>query len=163
MGSGLVGEAARNQQVITLRDIPEHYLPITSGLGEVTPAQIIAAPCVYQDHVVGVMELATLYPFTTKQIQFITSALEPIASALDTSKIRSRIDELLIESQQQAEELKTQEEEQRKSHLEFTQRETALKHKAQQLEEQQTELEAIAAEIKRNQAASGVVEASDDN
>ena len=91
IGSGLVGEAARTRQVITLRDIPEHYLPITSGLGEITPAQIIAAPFVYQGHVVGVIELATLQPFTTAQIQFIASALEPIASTLDSFKIRNLI------------------------------------------------------------------------
>ena len=163
-GSGLVGEAALDQQVITLRDIPEHYLPITSGLGEVPPAQIVAVPCLYENHVVGVMELASMEPFTTAQTQFLTSAMESIASALNTAQIRGAIDELLIETQQQAEELRAQEEEQLRGSIELDQREAALRHKEQQLQEQRSKLEAIATEMKGYNAASqGKVEASDDD
>ncbi len=153
-GSGLVGEAARDRQVITLRDIPDNYLPITSGLGEATPAQILASPCTYQEQVMGVMELASLEPFTASQIQFLTSAMESIASALNTARIRTKIDTLLIETQQQAEELRAQEEEQRKVYLELDRREEDLQHMEQRLQNQQTRLDAIAAELKKNTAVS---------
>ena len=163
-GSGLVGEAAQDQQVITLRDIPEHYLPITSGLGEVVPAQIVAVPCTYQDHTIGVMELASLQPFSPMQIQFLMSVMEPIASALDTALIRARIDELLIETQQQAEELQSQEEEQRKGNIELDQREAALRQQEQQLQEQKINLETRIAEMVDNNAASqDIGEAPDDD
>jgi hypothetical protein len=157
-----VGEAARDQQVITLRDIPENYLPITSGLGEVTPAQIVAVPCTYQDRVVGVMELASMEPFTTAQIQFLTSAMESIANSLNTAKIRARIDELLIETQQQTEELQAQEEELRRGNIELDQREVILLHKEQQLQKLQSKLEAMTAEMKDiNAAPLDITEASD--
>jgi len=163
-GSGLVGEAARNRQVITLRYIPDNYLPITSGLGEMTPAQILAAPCTYQEQVVGVMELASLEPLTASQIQFLTSAMESIASALNTAQIRGKIDTLLIETQQQAEELQAQEEEQRKVYLELDRREADLQHIEQRLQEQQTRLDAMTAELKKNTAVSlDKMGASDDD
>jgi putative methionine-R-sulfoxide reductase with GAF domain len=150
IGSGLVGEAARDRQAISLRDIPEHYLPITSGLGEETPAQILAIPCIYQEQVVGVMELASLEPFTPAQIQFLTSATESIASALQTAQIRYRVDALLVETQQQAEELRTQEEAQRKTNFELDQREAELQLIEQQLTEQQSKLDAMTTHYKES-------------
>jgi putative methionine-R-sulfoxide reductase with GAF domain len=107
-GSGLVGEAAQSQQIVSLRDIPEHFLPITSGLGEITPGQIIAVPCTFENQVIAVIELASMQPFTSAQTQFLTSAMEPIASALETAQIRAQISTLLVDTQQQSKELQWQ-------------------------------------------------------
>lgn len=164
LGSGLVGEAARERQVISMRDIPDNYLPITSGLGEATPAQILAVPCIYQEQVVGVMELASLEPFSIAQIQFITASMEFIASALHTAQIRTRIDALLIETQHRTDELLIQKEEQQQINLALDRRETDLQRREKRLLEQQIKLDAMTAESKGKGAAmQGKMEAPDDD
>lgn len=147
LGSGLVGEAARKRQIITLRDIPDNYLPITSGLGETTPAQIIAVPCIYQEEVVGVMELASLHPFTPEQIQYISSTVESIASALHSAHNQTRVNAILAKTLQQAEVLQAQKEEQHRIAVELDQREEALRYKEQQLQLQKTKLDTLTAGI----------------
>lgn len=99
IGSGLVGEAARSQKAVTLRDIPDNYLSITSGLGESKADQIIAIPCFYQNQVIGVLELAALEPFTGDQLQFLTSASKTLASGIYTAQILEENKTLLEEIQ----------------------------------------------------------------
>ncbi len=162
LGSGLVGEAAREQQVITMRDIPDNYLPITSGLGEAKPAQIIAVPCIYQEHVIGVMELASLEPFTAAQIQFITASMEFIASALNGAQIRVIIDALLIDTRQQTEELLIQKQEHQQAASELEQREADLLRREKLFIEQKNRLDAMTAGSKgKDSAMQGKIEAPD--
>ncbi|TFG66088.1 MAG: GAF domain-containing protein, partial [Anaerolineales bacterium] len=162
LGSGLVGEAAKERKVITMRDIPDNYLSITSGLGEATPAQIVAVPCIYQEQVIGVMELASLEPFTTAQIHFITASMEFIASALNAAQIRTIIDALLIDTRHQTEDLLIQKEEQQQAVSELKQREADLLGREKRLREQQTKLDAKTAASKGSgSAVQGKMEASD--
>ncbi|MDF1512424.1 MAG: GAF domain-containing protein [Anaerolineae bacterium] len=128
IGSGLVGEAAHDKQTMSLRDIPENYLPVTSGLGEIAPAQILAVPCLYQNQVVGVLELASLVPFSNMQIQFITTAAEMIASACYSTR---------NQTQQQANDLQREKEELLLARADLTRREDTLLRKEQAFQAQQ--------------------------
>ena len=55
-----IGQAAVEAKPILVEDVPEDYIKVTSGLGEATPRNIIVLPVVFEEQVLGVIELASL-------------------------------------------------------------------------------------------------------
>jgi len=119
-GEGLVGQAYLEKDIIFLTDIPSNYTAITSGLGQASPNSILIVPLIYNEQVVGVMELASFHIFKQFQIEFIKKLLESLASTLISAHVSERTKLLLAESQQRAEELRAQEEEMRQNMEEFS-------------------------------------------
>jgi hypothetical protein len=58
-GEGLAGQAAENGQPIVLYDIPEHYMPVVSGLGNAQPRFLILLPLLADKQCLAVLEMAT--------------------------------------------------------------------------------------------------------
>ena len=110
-GEALLGQAALEQQVMLVRDVPSGYLTVASALGSTAPQQILIAPFMYAGRTIGVVEIGVLHEFTVLQLEFFGSAMESIAIAFNTAAARARMDELLQQTQRQAEELQAQEEE----------------------------------------------------
>lgn len=110
LGEGLVGQAAQEQRLILMPDIPTAQFAVASGLGETPPRHLLVAPFLYAGQVSGVLELGALAAFTPAQVQFVEQSLEAIAVAFNTAQNRVRISALLDEMQQQATELHAQEE-----------------------------------------------------
>ncbi len=111
LGEGLIGQAAQGNAPAILQEIPADTMQITSGLGQSKPRQLLIAPLEISGRIIGVLELATLSQFTPEHQAFITRSAESIAIAVQTAQTRERIAALLLGSQRQAEELRTQEEE----------------------------------------------------
>jgi CHASE3 domain sensor protein len=130
-GEGLIGQAYLEKDIIFLTDIPSNYVAITSGLGQAAPNSILIVPLIYNEQVVGILELASFRIFEEFQIQFIRKLLESLASTLISAHVSERTKLLLIESQQRAEELRAQEEEMRQNmeELSATQEEMHRKEK----------------------------------
>ncbi len=59
LGEGLVGQAALEKKPIMVKNAPDDYIQITSGLGEAAPANIIVLPVLFEDEVMAVIELAS--------------------------------------------------------------------------------------------------------
>lgn len=127
LGEGLVGQAAMDGEVLHLEDIPSTTLVISTGLVDVKPRQIIAAPFSANGQVVGVLELVTLSTFTQHHFKLLERISEGIGVAFRTAQTRQRLAELLMESQQQAEELQAQEEELRAANEELHAQAESLK------------------------------------
>jgi methyl-accepting chemotaxis protein len=119
LGEGFVGQAAMDGEVFYLEDIPSDALVISTGLVEVKPRQMIAAPFFANGQVVGVLELATLSAFKQHHFELLQRVSEGIGIAFRTTQTRQRLADLLMESQQQAEELLAQEEELRAANEEL--------------------------------------------
>ena len=94
-----------------LTDTPNGRLTIRSGFSENIPNHIIVLPFVYEEQVIGVIEMGALSQFNQSKLDFMQNALVNIAIAFNTAKARARIDELLLRTQDQAEELQAQGEE----------------------------------------------------
>lgn len=108
---GLIGACAFEKESIFMTDIPDRYVSITSGLGDANPRCLFIVPLVVDDHVLGVIEIASfkiLKPFETR---FVENLSQAIASTIKNVKVNSRTAELLDQSRQQAEQLRVQEEE----------------------------------------------------
>jgi methyl-accepting chemotaxis protein len=119
LGDGLVGQAAADGKVIYWDVIPPDALVISTGLVNIKPRQLAAAPFFMNEKVVGVLELATLSTFTPAHLELWNRISESLGTAFVTVQTRQRLAELLMESQQQAEELQAQEEELRAANEEL--------------------------------------------
>lgn len=127
IGEGLVGRVAYEEKTIYLKEIPENYVKITSGLGTSNPRTLLLVPVKLEDKVNGVIELVSFKELEPYQISFVEKVGETIASFIASIKINEKTAMLLSDSQHKSEELAAQEEEMRQNmeELQATQEEAA--------------------------------------
>jgi signal transduction histidine kinase/CheY-like chemotaxis protein/CHASE3 domain sensor protein len=141
LGEGLTGQAAKENQAVHLRDLPEDYLRVTSAVGRTKPRELVIAPASVDGTVHAVAELGFLHTVDPIELEVLDRVSEAIAIAIRSARDRSRLEELLEETQRQAEELQAQQEELRVSNEELEQQGRTLQVSQTQLENQQAELE----------------------
>jgi CheY-like chemotaxis protein len=140
-GDGLLGQAARDNRPLRVENVPEHYLPVTSALGQGAPREILIAPATADGTVHAMVELGFLRTLHPEDLELLNRISESLGVAIRASKDRTRLEELLEETQRQGEELQTQQEELRVSNEELEVQSRSLKESQAQLESQQAELE----------------------
>ena len=119
IGEGLVGQCAFEKERILLKNVPQGYVKINSGLGKAKPANLIILPVLFESDVKAVIELASLDTFSETHLDFLSQLTESIGIVLNTIETNSRTEELLTQSQSLAGELKTQQEELRRTNDEL--------------------------------------------
>lgn len=75
-GQGLLGQIWQEGEIVYLREIPENYAFITSGLGESIPKSLLIVPFKNNQQVLGVLELASFQEIPLHQIHFIEKVAE---------------------------------------------------------------------------------------
>src|SRR5258708_6304920 len=140
VGEGLVGQCAQEKERILLTNVPQGYIKVNSGLGKAKPANLIILPVLFENNVKAVIELASLDSFSETHLDFLGQLTESIGIVLNTIETNSRTEELLTQSQSLAGELKTQQEELRRTNDE-------LQDKALLLVKQKNEVEAKNKEV----------------
>ncbi|MCU7847197.1 MAG: response regulator [Candidatus Thiodiazotropha sp. (ex Lucinoma kastoroae)] len=140
-GEGLVGQAALDQQIQVLTDIPDDYLAIGSGLGETVPKTIVVVPLIWNNRVVALLEFGAITPFSAQLEQLIEQVGPAIAIAVQTALSRERTQWLLSQTQIQTEELQAREEDLRNTNIQLEQQARDLKHSEEALYASQAELE----------------------
>jgi CheY-like chemotaxis protein/CHASE3 domain sensor protein len=146
-GDGLAGQAAKDNRPLRVRDVPRDYLPVSSATGRAAPAELLIAPASIDGRVYAVLELGFFGEVSTAKEQLLDRASEAIGTAVRAARDRSRLEELLQETQQQAEELQAREEELRVNNEELEEQGRTLRESGAQLESQQAELEQINAQL----------------
>ena len=146
-GDGLVGQAAKDKRALRVRDVPDGYLPISSGIGKGTPNELVVIPASIDGVVQAVLELGFFGATDADQRELLSRVSESIAVAVRAAKDRERLEELLQETQQQAEELQAGAEELRVSNEELEEQGRALRESQAHLEVQQSELEQINSQL----------------
>lgn len=128
-GNDLVGQCFVEGQKIYLLEIPEDYVHITSGLGGASPNALLMVPLKVNDQIYGVIELASFRPYEEFEVELVEKLAESIASTISNVRVNETTRILLERTQQQAEEMKSQEEEIRQNmeELEATQEEMRRK------------------------------------
>lgn len=114
-GDGLIGTVALEMNTIYLKEIPEDYIEIESGLGEANPKSLLIVPLKFEEEVLGVVEIASFKEFKEFEITFVEELAQSIASTLLTAKINAKTEHLLEESEKKSEELAAQEIEMRQN------------------------------------------------
>ncbi|MCK7626102.1 HAMP domain-containing protein [Streptomyces sp. RS10V-4] len=146
-GETLIGTAAEEGRTILVENVPSGYLKIASGLGEAPPANVIVLPVLFEDKVLGVIELASFQPFTQIQKDFLNQIAEMIATSVNTISVNTKTEVLLKQSQELTEQLRERsaELESRQKALELSNSE--LEEKAEQLRAQNRDIEVKNTEI----------------
>ena len=140
-GDGLAGQALKENRVLTVHDVPANYLPVASSLGHANPTQLLIAPANDSRVVHAVIELGFFRTLQASDLELLRRGREAIGIAVRSSKDRTRLEELLEETQRQSEELQTQQEELRVANEELAEQSQVLKESQVRLESQQAELE----------------------
>jgi signal transduction histidine kinase/DNA-binding response OmpR family regulator/HAMP domain-containing protein len=158
-GEALVGQAALEKKPILITEPPEDYIHVASGLGEATPRNIIVLPVLFEEQVLGVMELASFRPFDETIQQFLDQLMETIGVVLSTIIANMRTEELLQQSQSltqelqsQSEELQSQQDELKRSNVELEEQAKSLKASEELLQTQQEELQQTNEELQEKAA-----------
>ncbi|MDB5968115.1 MAG: histidine kinase [Hydrocarboniphaga sp.] len=140
-GDGLLGQAAKSNQTLHVKDVPDGYLQVASSVGRSRSRELILAPASVHGVVQAVLELGFFRQVTAADRELLERVSESLGVAVRASKDRSRLEELLEETQRQAEELQARQEELRASNEELEEQGSALKQSQAQLQAQQAELE----------------------
>jgi CheY-like chemotaxis protein/CHASE3 domain sensor protein len=140
-GSGLAGQVVKDGRLLHLRDVPADYWPVASSVGAASARELVIAPAILDGTVLGVIELGFFRKVSAAELELLGRVSETLAISVRSARDRSRLEELLEESQRQTEELHAQQEELRVSNEELEERGRALTSSQAQLETQQAELE----------------------
>ena len=138
---GLVGQVAQSRRLLTLDQLPEDYLKVSSGLGSGAPLTVALLPTDNDGDVNGVIELGFLRPLTERDGEFLRQIASSVGASVEAARYRHRLQEILAETQQLNEELQVQQEELRTANEELEEQSQALKESQAHLETQQAELE----------------------
>ncbi len=138
---GLIGQCALEKQRILVTEVPEDYIKISSGLGEATPANIVALPILFENEVRAVIELASFQYFSDTHLAFLDQLTENIGIVLNTIEANMRTENLLKQSQSLAQELQAQQQELTETNKRLEQQAKTLQASEDLLTQQQEELQ----------------------
>ncbi|MGQ8336713.1 response regulator [Sunxiuqinia sp. A32] len=140
LNEGILGQVAFSKQLQRLNEIPGELYSTFSSTGEYRPKQIVVTPLMFNESLVGVLELSSLSEYTPFELEFLSQASEIIAIKLNSADSRIKTNELLQKTQDQASELQVQQEELRVANEELTEHTKILTENEKKLQVQQEEL-----------------------
>lgn len=141
LNEGLIGQAAREQKQISLRDITEEQIRITSSVLNAKPKHLLITPFLFEGKTLGVIEVGRLTDFSETEKEFINASMESIAISVNSAIARKQIQELLEETKVQSEELQMQQEELKQTNEELEEQTQNLKQQQEELQMTNEELE----------------------
>jgi transcriptional regulator with GAF, ATPase, and Fis domain len=114
-GEGLLGQAYLQGQTTMLTSLPNDCITITSGFGEATPTCLIIVPMKFNDEIEAMIELAGFHKWKDHEIEFLEKAGGFVASVINNVTTAQEMRNILAETQEQTERLRSQEEELRQN------------------------------------------------
>ena len=139
-GASLASQAAQENRLMVLDELPPGYMKVSSSLGETPPRALIIAPFYNHGKVKGVFEIAFLRPVELRDREFLGFIAQAVGAAMAAVLYRQRLQDSLEESQTLNEELQVQQEELRTANEELEEQSRALEESQSALENQQAEL-----------------------
>jgi signal transduction histidine kinase/HAMP domain-containing protein/CheY-like chemotaxis protein len=149
LGQSLIGQVARSKRSIVVANLPDGYVTISSGLGEAPPANLAVLPILFEDQVLGVIELASFTEFSPVQTDFLEQLTETLGVNFNTIIANARTDTLLDQSQRLTSELQVRSVELQNQQVELQRSNAELEDKAALLAAQNRDIETKNAEIEQ--------------
>jgi signal transduction histidine kinase/HAMP domain-containing protein/ActR/RegA family two-component response regulator len=141
LGEGVGGQAALDRKPILICDVPAGYITVGSGLGSASPASVAVLPIQFEDQVLGVLELASLYEFSDLHLTFFSRFVPTIGVTINAIMANSRTESLLAESQRLATQLQERSDELQRQQGELRRSNAELEEKAALLAQQNRAIE----------------------
>lgn len=85
-GEGLVGQAAKTGKVAHIKDVPEGYIEIFSGLGKSKPGELLILPLKDEKDIIAVGEIATFKPFSKTDVKAAEQVFGLFGAHITSSK-----------------------------------------------------------------------------
>lgn len=146
-GEGVIGQVAKEKKPLIFTTATEELIQVNIGPYTEKPGSFIVAPILFENQILGVLQLGSFQQFDEVKQQFLDMSLETIALAIHTARSRERVEQLLLKTQEQANELAEQKEELRQINEELEEQTKALRHSEENLQHQQEELRVINEEL----------------
>ncbi len=146
-GMGLLGQAAKERRILAVSDVPPGYLQVNSALGASEARSLLIVPAIEARQLRAVYELGFMRAPRALDLTLAERLQEPVGVAVRSAIDRARLEDLLEETQRQAEELQTQQEELRVSNEELEEHGRVLRESQARLENQHAELEQTNAQL----------------
>ncbi|MET9953274.1 HAMP domain-containing protein [Streptomyces sp. NPDC006339] len=140
-GEGLVGQAARDRRTLLVDPVPQGYATVSSAVGSAEPAALVVLPIVVEDQVLGAVELASLQPFGALQRDFLDRFVVSAGAVLSSLVANLRTDELLAQSRNLADELRSRTQELQARQRELQRSNAELQEQAALLAERNKDIE----------------------
>ena len=141
LGESLAGQAALERKRILIGNIPPGYLSVGSGLGAASPVSVVMLPILFEDQVLGVLELASLHRFKDVHLAFFDQFVPTIGVTINTIMANSRTEALLAESQRLATQLQERTDELQRQQAELRNSNAELEDKAALMAKQNRAIE----------------------
>ncbi|MEC4724818.1 response regulator [Shewanella sp. D64] len=151
IGEGLVGQCAKERKTILLTQVPSDYIQINSGLGQSTPLNVMVVPVLFEEELIGVIELASFKGFNDEQVEVIELISTNLGIVINNLRNQERTQTLLLETQRQSEELQSQQEELKSSNESLLEQTQLLKTSEEELKQQSEELKVSNEELEEKQ------------
>lgn len=140
-GEGIVGQCALEKKKISITDIPDDYVKISSGLGSRLPSALLAIPVTYENNIVGVFEFAAFREFTKHESTILEEVAINLGIIISNVISSEKTEDLLKKYQELAEQLKMQKEELRSTNDQLEEKARILKESEEELKAQSEELQ----------------------
>ncbi|MDF3029781.1 MAG: sensor histidine kinase/respose regulator [Moraxellaceae bacterium] len=152
-GEGLVGQAALERKQIVLAKVPDDYIVVSSGLGEVAPRHIVVTPILHDGELRGILEIGSLNEIGGVELEILQLSVEHIAVAINSALSRRQLSVMLQQTQEQAELLQKQQDDMRAINADLEAQAIALSASELRLQEQQDELKRANEELEEQTQA----------
>ncbi len=110
LGKGLIGQVGQDQERRVIADIEAHHLRVTGDLLDAPCSSLIYLPLLFEDTLVGVLELGKLGEFSDNELLLLDQIVPRLAINFHSVKSRQRLQKLLEETREQTLELERQKE-----------------------------------------------------
>ena len=152
MGEGLVGQCAKSGEGQILNHNIEEHLVISYATGEIKANNLAVYPVHHNGKLKGVIQIASLEPYTALDQEFISAVCPSIGVAINSARSHKKLQELLEENQVQTEELQSQHSELESLNSELEAYTQKLQASEEELKVQQEELMQINQELEERSA-----------
>ena len=136
-----MGQCAKEKKRILMTDVPADHVRISTGLGKFAPLSIIVLPILFEGSIRAVIELASFGQFSLIHQAFLDQLTESIGLVLNTIEANTLTENLLKQSQSQAQELQSRQEELRSSNEDLGRQASRLAEQNIEMERKNQEIE----------------------
>ncbi len=105
---GYVGQVFVDRKTKTIENINSEEYVVSFASGKISVSNLIFVPILFEDQVLGVLEIGHRRPFSEIEVKFLNECARQIGIAISSAKGRAKIQTLLEETQVQSEELLSQ-------------------------------------------------------
>ena len=121
LGEGIVGQSWIEKKPIILKEIPENYSLIASGIGQAHPKFVVIIPMIANEEVTGIIEIASLHEMSKNSYEFLYKVAEQLAGTV--SNIRTNLQtKILLNEAKELQNQMMQSEEEMRSTIEETEK-----------------------------------------